>query len=191
MWQTKPLCPCLQYKSTESAKHATFEDMAENDEYVYTIGDDKQPTCKVKIYGKQMEMMVDSGASVDLMDERTFRELYKRKVLEATKCRIFSYGLSTPLLVLGTIVAEIFAHVNSTWTTLHVIKGASGNLPGFNTATKFGVLKIIHQVKPDETGSQSPVNRDLESLFGGFGKVVADFSTALRKNSAECWFDNQ
>ena len=28
----------------ESAKHVTFEDTAENDEYVYTIGGDKQPT---------------------------------------------------------------------------------------------------------------------------------------------------
>lgn len=33
-------------------------------------------------------MMVDSGASVDLMDERTFRELYKRKVPEVNKRRI-------------------------------------------------------------------------------------------------------
>ena len=31
---------------------------------------------------------------------------------------------------------------------------------GFNTATKLGVLKIINQVKSDETGPQSPVNVD-------------------------------
>ena len=99
-----------------------------------------------------MEMMVDSGASVDLMDERTFRELYKRKVPEVNKRRIFSEGSSTPLPVLGTIEAKIFANANSTWTTLHVIGGASGNLLGCNTTTKLGVLKIINQVKPDETG---------------------------------------
>ncbi|PFX29296.1 Uncharacterized protein K02A2.6 [Stylophora pistillata] len=116
-------------------------------------------------------MMVASGASVDLIDERTFRELYKRKVIEASKRRIFSYGSSTPLPVLGTIEAEIFANANSTWTTLYVIKGASGNLLGFNTATKLGVLKVINQVKPDETGPQFPINGDLESLFGGIGKV--------------------
>lgn len=63
-----------------------------------------------------MEKMVDSGASVDSMDERTFRELYKRKVREATKCRIFSYGSSTLLLVLRIMEAEIFANANSTWT---------------------------------------------------------------------------
>lgn len=37
-------------------------------------------------------MILDSGASVDLMEESTFRELYKGKVLKATKCKICSYG---------------------------------------------------------------------------------------------------
>ncbi|CAH3033203.1 unnamed protein product [Pocillopora meandrina] len=110
-----------------------------------------------------MEMMVDPGASVNLMDERTYRELYKRKVPEANKRRIFSYGSPTPLPVLGTIEAEIFVSTNRTWSTLHSGKGASGNLLGFNNATELGVLKIINQVKPDETY--------LESLFGGISKV--------------------
>ena len=66
--------------------------------------------------------MVNSGASVDRMDKRTLRELYKRKVPRATKRRIFSYGSSTLLPILATIEAEIFPNSNSTWTTLHVIK---------------------------------------------------------------------
>ena len=143
----------------ESAKHVTFEDTVENDEYVYTVGGDKQQTCKVKIDGKKMEMMVDPGASVNLMDERTYRELYKRKVPEANKRRIFSYGSPTPLPVLGTIEDEIFVNTNSTWSTLHSGKGASGNLLGFNNATELGVLKIINQVKPDETCPQSPITQ--------------------------------
>ena len=35
--------------------------------------------CKVMIDGKQVEMLVDSGASVNLIDEKSFRELYKDK----------------------------------------------------------------------------------------------------------------
>ena len=69
------------------------------------------------------------------------RELYKRKVPEATKRKIVFYGSSTALPVLEHIEAEMFANAKSTWTTLHVIKGASGNLLGFSTATKLGVLK--------------------------------------------------
>ena len=71
----------------------------------------------------------------------------------------------------GKHQGEIFANANSTRTTLHISKGASGNLLGFNTATKLGMLKITYQVKPDETGPQWPFNRDFESLFAGIRKV--------------------
>lgn len=121
--------------------------------------------CQVKIDEKQVEMMVDSGASVDLIDENTFRELYKEKAPEKTKRRIFSYGSPTPLPLLGTVKAEISANANSTQTTLHIVKGASGNLLGFHTAKQLGVLKIVNQVKTDETRFQPLTNKEFESLL--------------------------
>lgn len=138
---------------------------------IYTVGRDKQPMCKITIDGKQVEMLIDSGASVDLIDEKTFRELYKDKkqAPENTKHRIFSYGSPIPLLLLGTIQAELSANVNSTQTTLH--KGEAGNLLGYNTAKQLGVLKTINQMKTDETSPQFPASGEFECLFGGIGKV--------------------
>ena len=73
--------------------------------------------------------------------------------------------------MLRIIKAVIFSSADSTKTTLHIIKDASGNNVGFNTAAKLRFLKILNQVKPDETDPQSPLNRDFESLYGGIGKV--------------------
>ena len=45
-------------------------------EYVYTenyIYNKKPPMCEVQINGKAVEMMLDTGASVNLLDEKTFR----------------------------------------------------------------------------------------------------------------------
>ena len=77
---------------TKLAKHLTHQDPGEEVEHVYTVGRDKQPRCKVMIDGKQVEILVDSGASVDLIDEKSFRELYKDKKQgpEKTKRRISS-----------------------------------------------------------------------------------------------------
>ena len=133
---------------------------------MYTVGRDKQPMCQVKMDEKEVEMMVDSRALVDLIDENTFKELYKEKAPEKTKCRIFSYGSLTPLLLLGTVKAKISANANSTQTTLHIVKGASGNLLNFYTAKQLGVLKIVNQDKTDKTRFQSPTNREFESPFG-------------------------
>ena len=73
----------------ESANQVMHRDTDEEDEYVYTVGRDKQPLCQVKIDEKQVEMIVDSGASVDLIDENTFRELYKGKAPEKNQAQNF------------------------------------------------------------------------------------------------------
>ena len=92
--------------------------------------------CRLEIDGEYIEMMLDSGASVNLIDEVTYERIYKdkAKTLEQAKRRIFSYGSPTPLPLLGTIQAEITAKSSSTSATLHVVKGSSGNLLGYDTA---------------------------------------------------------
>ena len=130
--------------------------------------------CKVKINGQNAEMMVDSGASVDLIDEHTFKLVFKNneKTLERPTRRIFSYGSATPIPLLGTIKAEVAASANSTCTTLHVVQGHSGNLLGCHTAQKLGLLKIVNQVGTNETSSHSPVSGKFKDLFAeGIGKV--------------------
>ena len=77
------------------------------------------------------------------------------------------------LPLMGTIQAELSANTNSIQTTLHIVKykGASGSLLGYNTAKQSGVLKIINQLKTDETSTQFPASGKLASLFGRIGNV--------------------
>ena len=47
-------------------------------EYVYTIDhqeNKKPPICQLQINGKTVKMMIDSGASVNLLDETTFQRI--------------------------------------------------------------------------------------------------------------------
>ena len=139
------------------ANQVTHRDTYEEDEYVYTVGRDKQPMSQVKIDEKQVEMMVDSGASVDLIDENTFRELYKGKAPEKTKRRIFSYGSPTPYpyweLSRPKYPPMPTAH-KQPCTLSKVLQETSW--VSFNTAKKLGVLKIVNQVKTGETRFQPP-----------------------------------
>ena len=155
-----------------SVKRVTEEDTDEED-YVYAIGENKQPMCSLEIDGEYVELMLDSGASVNLIDEVTYQRIYKGKAkpLEQSKRRIFSYGSPTPLPLLGTIHAEITARSNSTSATLHVVKGSSGNLLGYDTAQRLKLLKIVNQVGVDKTSPQYLASGEFENLFGGIGKV--------------------
>ena len=132
--------------------------------------------CRLQIDGEYLEMILDSGALVNLIDEVTYKRIYKSKAktLEQAKRRIFSYGSLTPLPLLETIQAEITAKSSSTSATLHVVKGSSGNLLGYDTAQRLGLLKIVNQVATDKTSPQYLASGEFENLLGGIGigKVV-------------------
>ena len=72
-------------------------------------------------------MMIDSGTSINLIDEITFND-HRDKILEQTKNRIYRYGSAMPLPLLRTITANIEAQTTSTKAQLHVVKDNTGNL---------------------------------------------------------------
>ena len=69
-------CSCLQIK-TPNCSYCS-QDSDEEYEYVYTVNyaeSKKPPMCKVQIDGNVVEMMIDSGASVNFLDETTFQRI--------------------------------------------------------------------------------------------------------------------
>ena len=156
-----------------SVKRVTEEEDTDEEDYVYAVGEKKQPMCRLEIDGEYVELMLDSGASVNLIDEVTYQGIYKGKVktLAQAKRRIFSYGSPTPLPLLGTIHAKLTAKSNTTSATLHVVKGSSGNLLGYDTAQRLGLLKIVNQVGIDKPSPQYLASGEFRDLFGGIGKV--------------------
>ena len=151
----------------------TEEEDTDEEDYVYAVGEKRQPICRLEIDGEYVELMLDYGASVNLVDEVTYQRIYKgkAKTLAQAKQRIFSYGSPTPLPLLGTIHAKLTANSNTTSATLHVVKGSSGNLLGYDTAQRLGLLKIVNQVGIDQTGPQYLASGEFRDLFGGIGKV--------------------
>ena len=70
--------------------------------------------CQVQVNGKAVEMMIDTGASVNLLDEATFHRIdCGNKLLEHAHSKIYSYGSDTPLPLLGTLSTTIKSSSNS------------------------------------------------------------------------------
>jgi len=149
-----------------SVKRVTEEEDTDEEDYVYAVGEKKQPMCRLEIDGEYVELMLDSAASANLIDEVTYQRIYKGKAkpLEQAKRQIFSYGSPTPLPLLGTIHAKITAKSHSTSATLHVVKGSSGNLLGYDTAQRLELLKIVNQVGTNKTSPQYLASGEFENL---------------------------
>ena len=84
----------------------TGQSFDEEYEYDYTIDNQenkKPPICQLQINGKTVEMMIDSGASVNLLDETTFQRInsHGSESLQPAHTKIYSYGSKTPLPLLG------------------------------------------------------------------------------------------
>ena len=147
-------------------------------EYAYTINyiESKKPTmCQVQVNEKSVEMMIDIGAFVNLLDEATFHQIdCGNKLLEHAHSKIYSYGSDTPLPRLGTLSTTIKSSSNSTTTQLHVVKGNMGNPLSYNTAQKLELITIsVNTTTVTDVNKNSPesLQEEFECIFGGIGRL--------------------
>ena len=81
----------------------TDEISGEEYEYAYTVNHQdnrKPPICQLQINAKSVDMMIESGTSVNLLDEITFARIKKpeNESLRPTHTKIYFHGSETPFL---------------------------------------------------------------------------------------------
>ena len=143
-----------------------------SDEYVFyvsSVSASKQPKTNVLINDTVVSLLVDSGAGVNILDEVTYEKLKKNVVLSECKERIMAYGSKMPLPARGKVLLTVKSKVSkkTIQANFHVIKGASGNLLGYESATKLGLLHVLHAVAP----SSDVMYHDFPGVLNGIGKM--------------------
>ena len=85
-----------------AAAHNVHDDDLSDSDREYTLAvqsDGKVPKIKVKVDTKPIEFVIDSGASVNIIDELTYRKL--GVPLSESKIKLYAYGAKKPLCVIG------------------------------------------------------------------------------------------
>ena len=104
----------------------------------------------VKIRGVQVTMIIDSGASCNVLDRNLWEYLKANKVrwasTKATK-KLYSYGNKQPLQVAGTFTADVFVGNRELNEVEFVVIESEGHaLLGRETAIALGVLQLGPQI---------------------------------------------
>lgn len=152
---------------------APEEETSSDDEYIFTLGQEpaktRVPEINVEINGVVMRMMIDTGASTDIMDEAAFQKITQTQPIQLTedRCRIFAYGSQSQLCVLGKFDANIKANGKQVLSTVHVLQGTHGSLLSFATASKLDLV----DVKINKVTSCSNLIEQYPSVFQGIGKL--------------------
>ena len=141
----------------------------------------KLPHTDLLIGNTHVSLMIDSGARVNLIDEKAYKEL-NQPTLTQTSARIHPYGCENPLHVYGKFTASIKTlnkdkHTNGTF---YVVAGNHGSLLSYTTATELGLLNIpVNQIK---NNSDDVIGQFPEVFSNQIGKVK-NFQVHLHINN--------
>lgn len=136
-----------------------------------TVNGPYHPSVTTNIGGvEDIVMIVDSGASCNVVDRLLWEELKKRIVRctsQRSSKKLYPHGSSKPLDTLGSFMADISVVNSSVKAEFIVIQGNEQALLGHKTATELGILKVAHA----NFLSEPDIFTKYEKYFNGMGKL--------------------
>ena len=152
--------------STSRANVVTTDREPTDDHYVFSNTSDD-------IEGEQVEVIIDTGASVNVLESSTYLALPNRPSLRPTHTRVFPYGERSPLPVLGMAKFELAYNSERLQVTFHVVEGKGGNLLGYTAAEKLRILSLAAHVTTTKAGDgENFFVNAYHDLFTGNGKFT-------------------
>ena len=135
----------------------------------------KTPKCKGIIRGKSVSFLIDSGAVDNVVDIRTYHELGNDIQLKPATKKLYAFGQSIPLALLGQFDASITVNDNTITATFFVFDGNACNLLSADTASKLHVLNVGHDIcslsKNSNVDLETFVKAKYPECFIGVGKL--------------------
>jgi hypothetical protein len=191
-WGSDPTCPargktckkcggrdhfdvCCRTKK-HSCKHV--EEVTEQD-YGFTVSEVLQVSDKttISVGGVDLEMIVDSGASTNIVDSDTWSSLKEKKIKVSSsepqsQRRLYAYGSTEPIPIKGTFSCNVEIGDQACSAEFVVIKGKGPALLGKRTAIELGILHIgpVHHVE-SQCKVPSDIMKKYSSVFQGVGKL--------------------
>nr|XP_039263174.1 uncharacterized protein K02A2.6-like [Styela clava] len=153
--------------------HELSEMSSENHEYILSVNgsmcncsnNNNPAKVQLKINNVSCSMLIDSGASVNVLDYKTFQNLKSRSSkpckLETANIKLYAYGSRKPLSVKGKFHAVVTSKCGKCINTVfYVVRYAIGCLLSFKTASDLGLGKLKNfQLKLNIDDSVNPVHQ--------------------------------
>ena len=153
----------------------------DQDDYAFIISNvmhgDNDITLDVTVGGVQIPMIVDSGATVNVVGRNQWEHLKSMGIKCQSSCdaitNLYAYGSSEPLPVAGNFTADVAICGNALGDVqFNVIEGNGQSLLGRDTAQRLNVLKVGPQLTHINTVEQNTsILSEFPEVTSGFGKL--------------------
>ena len=172
----KPIHP-LQLASSSGAESSDAEG------YLYTVATSRTPKAVITVCGYTFPITVDTGSSLNVLDQNTFSKL-KGVALEKAKIKAFAYNTDEPVGFAGKFEALIETQKHYTTSTFYVTKGNSGGcLLSAESAQDLKLISFhLSTVSTSDARKIQPVNIDtkdqaIKEIVNSHSNVFAGIGT--------------
>ena len=123
-----------QQKSTRRVNRVTASECgtqrdssSSDDQYVFSVYGEacpKHPRTSILLNDMQVEVLIDSGAAVNIISENIYNMLWPQPEMKVANIKIFSYGSKHALPIIGVFECSVNAKDRNTQATFYVLKGS-------------------------------------------------------------------
>ena len=142
---------------------------------LYSIGNNhnKYPMFKVRVNDTWLDLLADSGSSINLLDCKSFNKLEPRHTLEPTNAKIYPYKSDDTLPILGKFTARFETTDTQTIeATFYVTEGTGGSILSWCTSEALELIKVARPlITPTSDDRVDQLVRQYDDLFHGPGKL--------------------
>ena len=152
-----------QAKAVGISQSEPNTESSEEEDYVYTVSQEtrEKTHATVKINGQDVLFLVDTGATVDIIDSTTYAKLKRKSSFRKSSTKIYAYGFHTPLPLNGQFQATLESKKRYTVSQIYVIDGAGGNLLSAKTAQDLALVQLINTISGfPEQDKQTKTNQN-------------------------------
>ena len=137
--KTQPFKRHVRPITTKSVDKAQSDSDSDFD-YIYAVKQKEKPgnTVTAKISDYKCDLLVDTGASINILDEETFSQIQSDPKLEKTTVKVYPYNSNSPLKLLGKFQATVETKKRITVATFYVTEVNSGSLLGSEISQELG-----------------------------------------------------
>lgn len=108
----------------------------------------------MRVNGHDINFLIDTGATVDIIDACTYDKIQKDVTLKKTAMKIFAYGAEAPLPLKGRFQATVESKKRYTVSQLFVVEDSkSGNLMSAKTAQDLAIITLVNTISANISDS--------------------------------------
>ena len=114
------------------------------------VDDNELPYTVIKINNHDISVMMDTGASLNIIDEATYYRMGADKPkFSKSRIRLFGYNSNVAIPIVGEFKTLITCKKKSIEAQFVIVKGTAKCLIGYRTLKELGVIQIINNLGGD------------------------------------------